>query len=310
MKRHFSDLGRSPSPQRTELQAPARLAPRGRYASVVPMATVVRRSRCTARILLALLVALISFAPRALAQDQAKPAVSVAAVIQAQTAAMTSLPIRIGPAQLIPRQAFVRIRGLPRTVALSEGYSIAAGAWAVPLSALPRLRIEVPTGTEGTSEITILLVSVDGAVLHEAKSTLLIVAGEQAAAPSQPVAPAPKASTLRVQPDAGPPVALNQTSQLAAEDRDRALKMMQRGNELIASKDFSAAQHFYKRAADIGLPEAALALARTYDPGELARVGAVGLRPDPEMARNWYEKARVLGSTEDDEYLLRLSAVR
>ena len=34
-----------------------------------------------------------------------------------------------------------------------------------------------------------------------------------------------------------------------------------------------------------------------------------GSGPDPEMARSWYERARVLGSTEAEEYLLRLSAV-
>jgi TPR repeat protein len=42
----------------------------------------------------------------------------------------------------------------------------------------------------------------------------------------------------------------------------------------------------------------------------LARIGAVGLRANPELARSWYEKARALGSTEADEFLLRLSAVR
>jgi TPR repeat protein len=134
------------------------------------------------------------------------------------------------------------------------------------------------------------------------------VPGEQpAAAPA--TGPAPRAaSALRIQPE-GPPVPLAR-SQLSPDDRDRALKMLQRGNDLIANKDFSAAQHFYKRAAEIGLAEAALALARTYDPGEIARIGAVGLRPNLEMARTWYEKARGLGSREAEEYLLRLSAVR
>ena len=122
----------------------------------------------------------------------------------------------------------------------------------------------------------------------------------------------PQASLLRIQPE-GPPVPLAPVPpakgpQLAPADRDRALKMLQRGNELIGAKDFSAAQHFYKRAAEIGLPEAAVALARTFDPGELARIGAVGLQPNPEMARTWYEKARALGSAEADAFLLRLSA--
>ena len=223
------------------------------------------------------------------AQDKARPVLSVAAVIQAQPAGTTELHIRVAPANLIPRQAFLRIRGLPPTVALSEGHSIAVGAWAVPLAALPRLRLEVPAGSEGKSDITILLISVDGAVLDEARSTLVVVSPKQTSAP--PPGPMPRASVLRIEPE-GPPVPLVRAPQLSQADRDRALKMLQRGDELIASKDFSAAQHFYKRAAEMGLPEAAVALARTFDPGELARIGAVGLQPNPEMARTWYEKAR------------------
>jgi hypothetical protein len=240
-----------------------------------------------------------------LAQDQAKPVVNIAPVIEAQSAATTALPIQISPLSRIPRQAFLRIRGLPPTIALSEGHSIAVGAWAVPLAALPRLRMDVPTGSEGKSEITILLVSVEGTILNEAKSTLVVVPLKQVSAP--PPAAMPQASTLRIQPE-GPPAPLAKGSKLAPADRERALRMLQRGNELIGAKDFSAAQHFYKRAAEIGLPEAAVALARTFDPGELARIGAVGLQPNPEMARTWYEKARALGSVEADAFLTRLSA--
>lgn len=237
--------------------------------------------------------------------QEAKPALSVAGVIEARSAGTALLQIRVAPQNLARQQAFVRLRGLPPTIALSEGHSIAVGAWAVPLAALPRLRIEVPTGTEGKSEITITLVSAEGAVLDEAKAILVVLPAEQAATP----APLPQASALRVQPT-GPPVPLARVPQLASGDRDRALKMLQRGNELLASKDFSAAQHFYKRAAEIGLAEAALALARTYDPGEQARIGAVGLQPDAAMARTWYEKARALGSVDADAFLYRLSAAR
>lgn len=239
------------------------------------------------------------------AQEPARPALTVASLIEARSAAAAVLPIQVAPPTLARQKAFVRIRGLPPTVALSEGYSIAVGSWAVPLAALPRLRAEVPTGTEGKSEITITLVSVDGTVLDEVKTTFVVRPVEQA----KEQRALPQASILRVQPE-GPPVPLVVAPQLAPADRDRALKMLQRGNELIASKDFSAAQHFYKRAAEIGLAEAALALARTYDPGEQARIGTVGLRPDPEMARTWYEKARALGSSEADGFLLRLSAAR
>ena len=249
-------------------------------------------------------------------QAQGRPTVSVEAVIKVKSASRAALPIQVVPAHAVPRQAFLRIKGLPPTVALSEGHSIAVGAWAVPLAALPGLDMDLPVGSEGRSDITIVLVSVDGLVLSEAKSTLVIERPDRA---SGPAATMPRVSALRVEPE-GPPVPLTsapaaqpppaKAPQMAAADRERALKLLVRGNELIASKDFSAAQHFYKRAAEIGLPEAALALARTFDPGELARHGAVGLQPNPEVARTWYEKARALGSTDADAYLLRLSAAR
>lgn len=93
-----------------------------------------------ARAALMVLILVAAGGSRGLAQDQANPIVNVAPVIQAQSAATTALPIQVSPANRIPRQAFLRIRGLPPTVALSEGHSIAVGAWAVPLAALPRLR--------------------------------------------------------------------------------------------------------------------------------------------------------------------------
>jgi hypothetical protein len=305
--RRFSDCDLDP--KRQEVGPMAERGSRGSNKRTARKG--IRVARGIAPMIVAGVMALAPALTGALAQDQTKPVLSVAAVIQVRPDGGTALPIRVGPANLIPRQAFLRIRGLPPTAALSEGHSIGPGTWAVPLTALPRLRIEVPAGTEGKSEIAILLVSVDGTVLHDARSTLVIAPREP---PPAPVPSGPRASALRIQPD-GPPVPLDKGvaekgPQISPEERDRASKLLQRGNELIANKDFSAAQHFYKRAAEMGLAEAAVALARTYDPGELSRIGAVGLRANPEMARNWYEKARALGSAEADGYLLRLSAVR
>ena len=222
-----------------------------------------------------------------------QPTITIAPVIAAAPTSETLLPIRISPADAIPRQSFLRIRGLPRTVSLSEGYSIAPGAWAVPLAALPRLRLSTPAGAEGKSEVTISLVSSDGIVLSEARCTLLISAAR------------PDTTTRGPRPSGA---ALLKVVPLPPEVRERAVKLLDKGNQLIATKDFSAAQHFYKRAAEMGLAEAALALARRYDPDELARHGAVGTQGDRELARKWYEKARELGSPEADDALRRMTS--
>ena len=76
----------------------------------------------------------------------------------------------------LPQGSFVRMRGLPPTVALSEGHSIAPGSWAVPLAALPNLKITLPAGLTGRSEISVTLVGIDGTVLAEAKSMLVVAA--------------------------------------------------------------------------------------------------------------------------------------
>ena len=56
-------------------------------------------------------------------------------------------------------------------------------------------------------------------------------------------------------------------------------------------------------AAQAGDSGAALALASTYDPLVLQRLGERGLAPDIAMARFWYEKAKELGSKEAPERL-------
>ena len=58
---------------------------------------------------------------------------------------------------------------------------IAPGVWAIPLSVLPVLAAIVPIGAQGTSEIIIDLVSLDGKVLAETKTTLVIPVAKPAA---------------------------------------------------------------------------------------------------------------------------------
>lgn len=232
------------------------------------------------------------------------PAIAISSVIAAEPTTETSLQIRISPADAVPLQSFLRIQGLPRTVSLSDGYSIAPGAWAIPLGALPGLRLAAPTGSEGRFEVTVSLVTSDGIVLSEAKATLLISPPGQRQQPQATTAARPPQPLA--QPLAQPPQPLPQGPPLSREDRERAMKLLDRGNQLMAAKDFSAAQHFYVRAAEMGLAEAAMALGKRYDPDEMGRLGAVGMQADRESARKWYEKARELGSPDADAFLRRM----
>jgi hypothetical protein len=227
---------------------------------------------------------------RAEAQTQ-RAGITVAAVTNAEAASRTRLQIQIGPPDAMPKNSFVRIRGLPPAVALSEGHSIAPGAWAIPLAALPNLTIILPVGQQGPSEVAISLVSIEGTVLAEAKTTLVVTAAppraDDAAASSAPRVPVPR---------------------LTQEQRERALGLHAKGLEQLERGNVYAARKFFELAGEIGLAQSAVAAAGTYDPDELARLRVLGLQPDVQAARKWYERARELGAVEAAERLRRLGS--
>ena len=79
---------------------------------------------------------------------------------------------------------------------------------------------------------------------------------------------------------------------MTPEDRDRAMRLLRKGDEHLSEGNISAARLFYERAADVGVAEAAMALAGTYDTSELSRLHARGITPNAAEARRWYERAR------------------
>jgi hypothetical protein len=217
------------------------------------------------------------------------------------------LPIVVGPAEAIPKHSFLRLRGLPPAALLTEGYAIAPGSWAIPLAGLPTLEISLPVGQSGKVDVTISLVSVEGTVLSEVRSSLVIAAAARAMnfavlGPVEPTLPAPLPAARGQQPPS--PV----RPQLRPDDRGQALRLLGRGNDKLAQGNVSAARVLYQRAAEAGLADAAFAFAATYDPDELVRIRTVGMQPDREMACRWYEQARELGATEAEIRLKRLSA--
>ena len=244
------------------------------------------------------------------ARAQTSPRVTVPSAIAAEPASQAPLAIRVDPTDAIPRNSFLRLRGLPPTAALSEGYSIAPGTWAVPLAALPDLKIMLPAGASGRAQIVVSLVAIDGAVLAEASTALSISAAsraERAEAPRR--APAPTTIMRAGVPEgaersAPPPVPVTRPSH--PEERERALRLMKRGDEQMAEGNVAAARLFYERAADAGLAQGAMALAATYDSVELAKLQVRGIPPDVKQARRWYERAKQLGAGDADARLARL----
>jgi hypothetical protein len=80
-----------------------------------------------------------------------------------------------------------------------------------------------------------------------------------------------------------------------------------RGDAMLASKDISAARGFYEYAAKAGNARAATALAETYDPAFLNRLGVIGPKPNPALAADWYRRAAALGDRKAEARLLTLA---
>jgi hypothetical protein len=205
--------------------------------------------------------------------------------VTAQAARQVPFPIRV---ERVPNTSFARLRGLPASATLSEGHSIAPGAWAIPRNALADLTITLPQNITGKTDVVVTIVGPDGAVLAEARATLVIAAPP---ASSQPPVSQPPISQPPMSPD----------------DRKRAFQLVLRGNEQLAQGLVAPARQFFERAADMGLAEAAMALAATYDPVELAASSLAGVQPDPREAARWYQRAHALGSQAAAQRMQRLT---
>jgi hypothetical protein len=162
------------------------------------------------------------------------------------------------------------VRGLAAGARLSVGQPAGANAWQVDGSEATNAVIIPPSGFSGAMDLTIEWLR-DG-VTMDRQSLLVEWSGKGGGtAPQIP------------------------NNRMGAGENIRLLK---RGEELLASGEVAAARSMFRRLADSGDAQAALALAETYEPLTLDRLGAKGLAPDIAMARAWYGKAKELGSAE------------
>jgi hypothetical protein len=244
---------------------------------------------------------------------QEPPRLQVAPTITVAASSQVALSIEVSPPGAAPQKSFVSLRGLPATVTLTGGQAAGPGLWVVPLSSLPGLKVQIPAGSSGQSEVIASLIAINGRLLAQAKTTLVI---ERATVHTgaERMASTPRARAESVAPRAPKPAPVEtpvapkapQSPVLQDAERARAEHMLALGEAYLADGNVIGARDFFERAADAGLPAAALRMAATYDPAELGRLNAHGVVPDLAFARKWYERARELGAAEAAERLARL----
>lgn len=117
--------------------------------------------------------------------------------------------------------------------------------------------------------------------------------------PTSSTLPERNTAPSAILPPGVPPTAVVAPSDSAVElTEDEMSRWISRGNDLLNSGDFAAARLLFKRAADGGSAQAALALGSSYDPAIIRQLGAVTITPDIDRALKWYATAADLGSAD------------
>lgn len=118
--------------------------------------------------------------------------------------------------------------------------------------------------------------------------------------PAPPAAVTPVTTPVTPVTQAAPPTPARKI------DADELAMLMSRAKGMIATGDIASARLLLERAADAQEATAALLLAQTYDPAVLGTQDMRSITPDPAMAREWYQKAARLGSTDARQRLAQM----
>lgn len=178
--------------------------------------------------------------------------------------------------EVLPSRSLIAIRTLPDGASFSQGRPYGQSEWSLRPDEIGDLRLRVPKGATGSSEIHVDLVAADGTILASAVTRL-------------DIAPDPK-----------------QTLILRADESDRIDDLIAHGQKMIDVGYFAGARAYFKRAAEAGSGEAALLVGATYDQAFIDKIGARGIKADPKEAAVWFDRAKQLGIVDGEARLSEL----
>lgn len=212
---------------------------------------------------------------------------------RAAAADPTVLP-RIEPAPNQPAEAPRRF-ALAVTVGLVSAAALVAGM--MMLGGIEDLNLDRVFEDAG-------LVSHPGASPHTSAALSISISPPRSSAPSIGAGSDGEVRTA-ARPEVAPP--LSSGFAVRSGETDRIEGLMAHGRKMIDVGYLAGARAYYRRAAEAGSGEAALAVGATYDPDIIARMGVQGIKPDRSQAAKWYARAAGLGVADRDATLSRLT---
>jgi hypothetical protein len=216
-------------------------------------------------------------------------------VLEERQAAFANEPLQLGISLTgAIGGEFALLTGLAAGTRFSAGAPVGAGAWRVPARELGRAFAVAPRDFVGVMHAAVDLRAGNNALMDRQTMPLEWVPKQ-----SEPV------RQVRLPTEAVRPAQAN----LPGLDPQEVANLVKRGEDYIKNGDLAAARLVLRRAASADDPQAALALAATFDPIVFAELGVLGFQPDLAQARNWYERAAKLGSGEASGRLERLARI-
>jgi hypothetical protein len=185
--------------------------------------------------------------------------------LEASTGDELDFSIAIDSDGALPARSLIAIRAMPPGASFSQGRPYGTTEWNLRPDEIGDLRLRLPDTASGSSEMRVELMAADGTVLASATTRLDIAAD-------------PRAALI-----------------LRAEESGRVATLIAHGQKMIEVGYFAGARAYFKRAAEAGSGDAALLLGATYDPEFIDKIGAHGIKPDLNEARNWYDRAKQIG---------------
>jgi hypothetical protein len=202
------------------------------------------------------------------------------------------------------------VGGLVPGTTLTSGKPWGSTGWILPAGELATAYLRPPSNFSGVMEYSVSLQRSDNSVVDRQTMRLEWSAP---AAPSAPIVPAEQQPAQQApivpvaqQPAASPPPPSRTEARNLTPDE--VASMLKRGETLLIEGDIASARLLLQRAADAQDARAAFALAASYDPIEMKRLGVYGAAPDVTKARDWYERARQYGSREAPKRLELLAS--
>jgi Bacterial SH3 domain len=212
--------------------------------------------------------------PEPVVAPEAEVALTAPGQIAAKSGEDVPFAIAIDSADGLPARSVIAIRALPEGATFSQGRPYGSTEWNLTPDEIGELKLRLPETVSGPTELRVELMAADGTVLANATTRLDIL---------------PDAKSALI---------------LRSDEQGRVAGLIALGHKMIDVGYFAGARAYFKRAAEAGSGDAALLLGATFDAEFIDKIGAQGIKADPEEAQDWYERAKKLG-VEDVETKLK-----